>query len=206
MSTTKAWIYGLKDPQTGEIRYVGKALTPEIRRLSHIRNAKKWDKSHKGNWIKSLLKKGMAPSLVLLRETDDSKWQQDEMELIAFGRANGWPLTNMTSGGDGFHGMSDDIKAKISAAHKGKRLSLKTRKAISKRRKGVPTTLGFHHSAESRAKMSASHAGKPSGRKGKKLTLAQRDAIKRGWITRKQRHIQKRDEKGKFVSKEKSNV
>ena len=49
-------IYSLSDPNTGEIRYVGKTYNQLRKRLySHLNECKTGNKSHKINWIKSLL-------------------------------------------------------------------------------------------------------------------------------------------------------
>jgi hypothetical protein len=70
-----------------------------------------------------------------------------EIERIAFWRGYGIDLANHTNGGDGVSGlkMSDESKAKMSAAKKG----------IA----GNVTMLGKKHSEETKAKMSSAHKG-----------------------------------------------
>jgi hypothetical protein len=72
-----------------------------------------------------------------------------EVKLIAALRAGGVKLVNLTDGGEGMSGYnhSDETKAKIGAAHRGKVVSEETRVKLSE--------IGKNISEETRAKMSA---------------------------------------------------
>jgi hypothetical protein len=97
----KVYIYGLKDPRTNEIRYIGKSNNPERRYSQHF--AANDDNSHKCNWIKSLKRKGLRPELVILEITTPEEWEEREKHWIEFGVESGWDLTNIRAGGnDGF--------------------------------------------------------------------------------------------------------
>jgi hypothetical protein len=71
MNTT--YIYGLKDPRTKEIRYVGKSDNPEKRLQRHLKNAIT-PKTHCYCWINSLLKLDLLPELVILEEVSVEEW------------------------------------------------------------------------------------------------------------------------------------
>lgn len=95
------FIYALKCPIADQIRYVGKAMNPARRLKAHMRGAAK-RKSHKDNWLFLLQKECRSPELVILHTVapgDD--WAEMERRAIATGRALGWPLTNLTHGGEG---------------------------------------------------------------------------------------------------------
>lgn len=95
-------IYGLVCPRSGEIRYIGKTKNGLERRLKgHLSGARtlRYD-HHAARWIRTLLREGLAPEIVLLEESDGD-WVQAEIWWIAKGRELGWPLTNSTIGGDG---------------------------------------------------------------------------------------------------------
>lgn len=62
---TLAKIYGLIDPTTRVIRYVGKANNPAERLRKHLRCHQK---CHRINWIQSLVSSGLQPELVILEE------------------------------------------------------------------------------------------------------------------------------------------
>lgn len=49
----KVYIYSLEDPETGEIRYVGKANNIKSRFYGHL-NEKGGKNTHKKNWINFL--------------------------------------------------------------------------------------------------------------------------------------------------------
>src|SRR5579864_1213223 len=95
------YIYGLIDPITQELRYIGFTVQTLRARLSkHISDVKK-ETTHKANWIKSLLNKGLKPEIFLLQETNKNEWKEDEQWNIAYFKSIGCRLTNHTLGGDG---------------------------------------------------------------------------------------------------------
>jgi hypothetical protein len=93
-------IYGLLDPGTGELRYIGKANNSRKRLASHLRDSRRRD-TPVYRWIRKLLSKGLAPELVVLAECDD--WKAKEIELIAKARGFGFRLLNVADGGDEPH-------------------------------------------------------------------------------------------------------
>ena len=99
MNPQTLYIYGLREPDTGLIRYIGKTNNPHRRWLNHLT-----EKSHckRTYWIRSLLRRGLRPEIVVIEEIHGAwPWQESERFWIAFANRNGWPLINMTSGGDG---------------------------------------------------------------------------------------------------------
>jgi hypothetical protein len=129
-------IYGLYDPRTDELRYVGKTLTHlmRLRYNSHIydgRNAK----THKGRWIAQLLEQGLKPDMkVLHKDLPSDEWQDLERELIAKCRDT---LTNQTDGGEGVPGgqllrHSEESKRKMSEVRMGIPLSPEHREKVSR--------------------------------------------------------------------------
>lgn len=163
-------IYGLIDPRTGEIRYVGKAIDPEKRLRGHMRER---GVTHKAKWIQALKRLGLRPILRILEEIHDSNdldWQQREVFWIASLRQNGCPLTNLDGGGRLGKCISNDTRDKISAANKGKRRSAEARAqmtlsrtgrkaSIATRAKMSAVRVGLRLSAEARAKLSLSKMG-----------------------------------------------
>ena len=102
-------IYGLIDPRTKEIRYIGKTKFDLNFRLSqHINDAKSIMEGYgrrkinkKFSWIISLFKKDLSPTMILLEivSVNDS-WIDRERYWIALYKQR-YRLTNMTSGGEG---------------------------------------------------------------------------------------------------------
>lgn len=91
-------IYALKDPISNEIRYVGKTVGPLDKRLREHLHVAKRGRTHRDNWIKSLLTK---PIIVLLEECEDFEWERREEYWIGQYRTR---LTNHTEGGEGASG------------------------------------------------------------------------------------------------------
>lgn len=92
------YIYGLKDPRTGLIRYVGKSERPEQRYLNHKANYDKVN-LHKYYWIKQLRDAGLDPQMLILETCLKADWEARERFWIAYGLSQGWPLTNIYLGG-----------------------------------------------------------------------------------------------------------
>jgi hypothetical protein len=129
--TTK--IYVLCEPD-GEIRYIGKTVKPLSARLaSHISEARRGFVfiSHRLNWLRSVLSTGFLPVIQLIGEADGDGYS-DEQAWIAYGRSEGWRLVNDTDGGKGVLGRKHSAESikKMSAARKGKALSLEHRLKI----------------------------------------------------------------------------
>lgn len=92
------YLYALKD-KTG-IRYIGKSWNPNYRFLAHIRESKK-GKTHKNNWIKSLINKGERPEMIILHKCRNNEESVKlEIELIKHYKTF-CNLTNISEGGDG---------------------------------------------------------------------------------------------------------
>ncbi len=65
----------------------------------HIQEGK--SKTYKQKWIKSLLKKELRPSIVLVSKADESNWIELERFFIKLFRDKGFKLTNIADGGEG---------------------------------------------------------------------------------------------------------
>ncbi len=152
--------------------------------------------THKSNWIRSLLAEGLDYEIAVL-ETAEAEEMLPQLERwwIAYGRASGWPLTNLTDGGDGWLGgnHSEEAKAKIAAAQRGKVYSDSTKAKLAAallgksrppevRAKLKKAATGKTHSVETRAKMSATRKGRRhSAEHSKKI----RDGLSRSWAARR---------------------
>mgnify|MGYP001031736385 CR=1 FL=1 len=95
----KVWIYALLDPETGEPRYVGKAINPQVRYAQHL--SERGRKTHKQCWLAKLNAYGLVPTLELLEQVPEPEWQAAERHYIAEYRRLGARLTNGDDGGYG---------------------------------------------------------------------------------------------------------
>lgn len=154
------FIYCLKDPRNGDVRYIGKTGYLRKRLQKHLLDSSK-SKSHLGNWLRSL--NGEKPLLVVLHEVSEKEsWQVEERRYISCARALGVDLVNTTDGGEGASGpKSPEHRAALSAALKGRPGIPKTpewRAALSLAHKGVSKGP---HSPEHRSVVSAALRGVP---------------------------------------------
>ncbi|MBA2681297.1 MAG: hypothetical protein H0U76_23215 [Ktedonobacteraceae bacterium] len=98
-------IYAEVDPETGDIRYVGRTSRPKRRHAQHLDDASStaghWGSERRAwytrrNWIHALSEKGLTPSMQILQTVDVSplvvEWEQ---RYIWHGMQHGWKLLNV---------------------------------------------------------------------------------------------------------------
>jgi hypothetical protein len=114
------YIYALRCPITGEIRYIGQSNQPERRFGLHLFAAQhRYYKHHACRWLQLLKDRNLEPTLeVLCRVPDGDDWRDYERRYIALARASGFKLTNQTIGGEGVEFVSQDDLLRAKAARK----------------------------------------------------------------------------------------
>lgn len=76
------YIYALQNPETKQIRYVGKTGNIKNRFNSHLSSSQKL-KTHLGSWIKSLINNNLIPEIIILEECDENNWEEREKYWIS---------------------------------------------------------------------------------------------------------------------------
>lgn len=128
------FIYALIDPFTGEIRYIGKSVRPKERLTNQCNEHSNTYRCH---WIQSVLMKGKRPIQIILEELDcNVNWQEREKYWIAYGKDQGWKLTNTTDGGDGVLNLSGESKERMLKTWKGRKHKPETLLKIGAASKG----------------------------------------------------------------------
>ena len=176
-----ASVYALIDPRTSEMRYVGFSRDVLRRVRDHLTLSDRTN-THRAHWLKSLRDVGLRPEVEVIETVERDAVKDAERFWIAYFRAMGCPLTNLTVGGDGNYGwqMPEDVKRKIGAksagrvvsqttrsrmsdAHRGRKVVHRDEEAwrrhLSAAKMGQPRTRGFTgrtHTLDSRQRMSAS--------------------------------------------------
>ena len=137
-------IYGLHDPVTGELRYIGQTVKSVSQRLAtHLSPSSLRRHSYLYRWLKGLVERGLKPSWSQIAEAED----QTELDLlevlsIAEARASGTRLVNLSNGGGGRAGYVP---------------STEEREKIAVKQRGVPRKK---HTPEWRARMAKVMAGR----------------------------------------------
>ncbi|MCW2228111.1 hypothetical protein [Bradyrhizobium elkanii] len=202
-------IYGLLDPVSQQLRYIGKTSgTTRRRRQAHIsdvRRGRTYIPRHK--WIAGLLSCGREPEIFEIERVPKSEWAEAEQFWIAYFRFVGCNLLNATDGGDGLcsYQHRSDTRAKQSAAAKaryqraGEREktgaavsaafeSPEARQNLRDGRKKVPRAslqicidalVAHSRSPEGRALRSAVNTGKVVSEKTREIMSKQRIGLKR---------------------------
>jgi len=116
-------IYSLNEPDTETVRYIGlTGKTLKERLWGHTSKSKL--KTRKASWILSLKNKGTKPDIILIEDglsLEEAK--KKEVHYILMFKSFGARLVNGTAGGDGLFNCTQEVRDKIGAAHRGKKLS-----------------------------------------------------------------------------------
>jgi hypothetical protein len=114
----EAYIYALIDPDTNEIRYVGRTKDLSKRYSRHlIESQLPQSKTHKHNWIRKILKNGKKPLIRVLEKVPYEHCIETEQKWIASLKSGGL-LTNSSDGGDGLINPSSETRNRMSTAQK----------------------------------------------------------------------------------------
>lgn len=105
-------IYSLNDPISDIPRYIGFSTRVKTRYTLHCNSQ---EKTHKGNWIRSLKEKGLKPKLDILDEVSVEEIKFWEIYYISLYKSWGFNLVNGTFGGDGTLGLSRIITKEMIA-------------------------------------------------------------------------------------------
>lgn len=132
VESTFVTIYALRDPDTLDLRYIGKAVDPAKRLRQHLQLGQlNRYRSKKNSWLKGLAAQGRVPYLEIVDEVEAERANEAEIYWIDWYRSQGAPLTNGTDGGDGGAVTDPDARARISAAHLGAKRTAETRAQMS---------------------------------------------------------------------------
>jgi hypothetical protein len=137
-SVYRVAIYGLYDPRTDDLRYVGKSTNPACRYAHHCMPSAGRNNPHLGHWIAQLRTLGLRPTMRVLEYATDAGWPARERDQIARAKDEGAPIVNVLPGGEGFtdgHRHRPEVREKISAAQRGKSVSDVTRRRIAEGRR-----------------------------------------------------------------------
>jgi len=112
------FIYTLSDPDTGDVRYIGKANNLVRRLTMHILECKN-EKHRRARWINNIVASGKRPIIEILDVAPSKGWELYERYWISQFRAWGFDLVNGTDGGDGTVIWTAEMRENMSGIKKG---------------------------------------------------------------------------------------
>lgn len=84
-------VYGLIDPRSGELRYIGKTQNLARRLRQHLQTSELRANTYKVHWLRELLTEGLRPTVMILEEAHEGANLNDsEKELIEYFRSLGY--------------------------------------------------------------------------------------------------------------------
>ena len=208
-------IYGLHDPLTGELRYIGQTIKAIPDRLAAHKTPSSLKRhSYLSRWLGGLVKRGLSPTWSQLAEAQDQpELDRLEIEFIAKARAEGVRLVNQADGGGGRAGYSPtpEEREKLRIANTGKSHGPHTpewkahmAQVMAGRQTNTPEHIarlaeakrGKPRSEETKARISAAKMGTPSPKKGIPMAEEQKakiSASRRGKMTEAAHHKYRED-------------
>jgi hypothetical protein len=118
------FIYGLVDPLSDQVRYVGASKNPQKRLLEHLAPSQLKKPIEKNRWLKELLSQGHRPRVIIIEKASELEWEEKEKFWIEHFESIGIKLTNQLPGGIGGptalgKTYSPEHRAKIAEALRG---------------------------------------------------------------------------------------
>ena len=113
-------IYGLIDPRTLELRYVGASRSLRHRQYLHRCPSQNKADTPRSRWMLELRSNGLRPQCIEIETTEDD-WQEAEKFWIAYWRSLGARLTNVLLGGIGLQGAPVDVRYRCGGSRRGKK-------------------------------------------------------------------------------------
>lgn len=113
-------IYGLFDPRTTALRYVGMSKVGPARARDHLRPSHMRRRTASACWVRALAAAGLRPASVVLEYVPTRhELPEAERRWIRECRAAGADLLNLTDGGEGMQNPTAEVRERLAAAVRG---------------------------------------------------------------------------------------
>lgn len=165
-------IYGLFDPNTKELKYIGYTSNQTKRYYEHHAPSQLKSKTYKNNWLKGLLANKQKAVMIVLEilnipsnapiPEQKAIWKDAETKAIAYYRMIGCALTNATDGGEGQsrgYIPSKEAIQKMSEKLKGNKYTAGKKRSDASKFKMSIAQIGRKHTEETKKKMSLAAKG-----------------------------------------------
>lgn len=206
-----AIIYGIIDPRTHELFYVGKTKAGRLRERmwAHRTAGRRNDKLLSARKIRGILQDGYQPDAFVIETLSEDNWVDAEQFWIEYFKSIGCVLANHTIGGEGLNGVkhTKEAVAKMVTANLGKkksdecRANIKASWTAERKLRHIEFCKTREMPAHQRALLSKVHKGKKLSEwhkermllsnKGKVQTEEQKrksgDGVKASWTDQRRR-------------------
>lgn len=132
-------IYGLIDPNTDYIRYIGKSVSGLKRAREHMKpsSLKNDGNTHKANWIRSLKKQNLKYNIIVLDKANNFNelYEKEQYWIQTFKSQNYEFLTNSQDGGPGSPGRIINLETRQKMSTSAKKAGLN--EALKKQQQSI---------------------------------------------------------------------
>lgn len=199
-SDLPGYIYGLYDPVTWNLRYVGQTIDYKrryARHLSNARNLDSKDQTYCERWVAKRLRETEEPPILrILVSTTRDCLDKIEAHYVSFlNKFN--DLTNISGGGKVHFEVSKSTREKISKAGKGRKFTEIHKKRISESQKGKTISQSaISRCKETKIKNGTLHLG---GKNSHNYGVPKSEETKRRISLAKSKEVHQYTLEGEFV-------
>ncbi len=142
-------VYGLVDPITLNIRYIGKTINGMSRPYEHFKpSSLKEGNTKKNNWLKKLFTQNLLPFIIVINEFDqisnDELYLKEQESIKYYKQFN--DLTNLGDGGPGMTGFKFSEESRKKMSESAKKRGLPKALLLQQQPKGLPKKKKKHKS------------------------------------------------------------
>ena len=183
-------IYGLVDPNTNNIRYVGKSLTGIDRAYHHYTPSSiKEGNTPKNNWIKRLRNNNQKYKVVILFAIEHNKYNKNDLNDILYSKeqeliSSTENLLNLCDGGCGAPNrlVSKETRKKMSVSAKKRDFSYLVKYSIRSDKEKLETKLRNKEKLKARDRKVPGSRFNDSKNRGKKVIAISENGIQIGFF------------------------
>lgn len=145
-------IYGLCDPRTNAIRYVGQSINGLYRAREHAGDARRGEVGRKADWIRALQKVDLTYDILVLENVAEERLLDErEIHWIAFYYPTG-KLLNLSRGGSvGYKALLPEVRSEVARAREARK-SPEARRSVMRKANAAAVAKMMKKTPEERSR------------------------------------------------------